>query len=161
MAGDDDLEIPGFLKRAQPTTAEDIVEALDGQPETMTDDLDALLQAGVDDEVEEEAPKPAKRGRKAKQKDAPENDRAVEGHNSRAGGIAGEQLKTIVERIERMQEEIDALSEDKKEIYIEAKANGFDAATIRKVVSLRKQDTAERQEKEALLDLYMHALGMV
>ena len=75
--------------------------------------------------------------------------------------IASDQLRTIVERIERLEEEKQALADDIKEVYAEAKSNGYDTATLRQVVRLRKQDTAERMEKEALLDLYMHALGMV
>jgi uncharacterized protein (UPF0335 family) len=74
--------------------------------------------------------------------------------------FAGEQLKSVVERIERLEEEKQALADDIKEVYAEAKANGFDTKTLRQVVRLRKQDLAERQEQEALLDLYMHALGM-
>ena len=76
-------------------------------------------------------------------------------------GFAKDQLKSIVERIERLEEEKQALSDDIKEVYAEAKANGFDTRTLRTVVRLRKQDSNERQEQEALLELYMHALGMV
>jgi uncharacterized protein (UPF0335 family) len=75
-------------------------------------------------------------------------------------GFAKDQLKSIVERIERLEEEKLALAEDIKEVYAEAKANGFDTKILRTVVRLRKQDSNERQEQEALLDLYMHALGM-
>jgi len=75
-------------------------------------------------------------------------------------GLAADQLKSIVARIERLEEEKQALAEDIKEVYAEAKANGFDTRTLRRVVRLRKQDAAERQEQEALLDLYMHTLGM-
>ena len=74
--------------------------------------------------------------------------------------FAKDQLKTIVERIERLEEEKQALADDIKEVYAEAKANGFDTKTLRTVVRLRKQDAAERAEQETLLDLYMHALGM-
>ena len=76
-------------------------------------------------------------------------------------GIAHEQLKSIVERIERLEEEKQALADDIKEVYAEAKANGFDTKTLRTVIRLRKQDTSERQEQEALLDLYLQALGML
>jgi uncharacterized protein (UPF0335 family) len=76
-------------------------------------------------------------------------------------GVARDQLKSIIERIERLEEEKQALAEDIKEVYGEAKANGFDTKTLRQIVRIRKQDSAERQEQEALLDLYMHALGMV
>ncbi len=83
------------------------------------------------------------------------------GHNSAPASFAKDQLRAIVERIERLEEEKGALQEDIKEVYAEAKGNGFDASIIRKVVRLRKQDSSERAEQEALLDLYMHALGMV
>jgi len=75
--------------------------------------------------------------------------------------IAQGQLKTIVERVERLEEEKKATADDIKEVYAEAKANGFDTKTLRKVVTLRKKDRAEREEEEAMLDLYLNALGMV
>ena len=78
-----------------------------------------------------------------------------------SASFAKEQLKSIVERIERLEEEKQALADDIKEVYAEAKGTGFDTKTLRQVVRLRKQDVAERMEHEALLDLYMHALGMV
>ena len=77
-----------------------------------------------------------------------------------AVGIARDQLKSIVERIERLEEEKAALASDIKDVYAEAKANGFDTKILRTVIRLRKQDSAERQEQEAILDLYLHALGM-
>jgi len=77
------------------------------------------------------------------------------------GGVAADQLRTIVERIERLEEEKKAIADDVKEVYAEAKANGYDTKTLRKIVSLRKVESAEREEQEAMLDLYMHALGMV
>jgi uncharacterized protein (UPF0335 family) len=80
--------------------------------------------------------------------------------NSNPASFAKDQLRSIVERIERLEEEKAALSEDIKEVYAEAKGNGFDTKTLRTVVRLRKQDSSERAEQEALLDLYMHALGM-
>lgn len=78
-----------------------------------------------------------------------------------ASSIARGQLKSIVERIERLEEEKTALAEDIKEVYAEAKANGFDTKVLRSVVRLRKMDAAERQEAEALLELYLQALGML
>ena len=75
--------------------------------------------------------------------------------------IARDQLKAIVERIERLEEEKQALASDIRDVYGEAKANGFDTKTLRQVIRLRKQDTHERQEQEALLDLYLNALGMI
>jgi len=76
-------------------------------------------------------------------------------------GVARDQLRSIVERVERLEEEKKTIADDIKEVYAEAKANGFDTKTLRTVVRLRKQEAAERQEQEAMLDLYMHALGMV
>lgn len=76
-------------------------------------------------------------------------------------GVARDQLRAIVDRIERLEEEKAALADDIKVVYAEAKANGFDTKTIRRVIKLRKIDAAERQEQESLLDLYMHALGML
>jgi len=75
--------------------------------------------------------------------------------------VAASQLTSIVERVERLEEEKKEVAEQIKEIYAEAKANGFDARTIRKVVGLRKKPAEERQEEEALLDLYLSALGML
>jgi uncharacterized protein (UPF0335 family) len=75
--------------------------------------------------------------------------------------VAADQLKSVIERVERLEEEKKEVAEQIKEVYAEAKANGFDAKTIRKVVSLRKLGTEERQEEEALLDLYLSALGML
>ena len=74
--------------------------------------------------------------------------------------VAKDQLKSIVERVERLEEEKKALADDIKEVFAEAKANGFDVKVLRTVIRLRKQDKTERQEQEALLDLYLHALGM-
>jgi uncharacterized protein (UPF0335 family) len=74
-------------------------------------------------------------------------------------GQAQGQLKAIIERIERLEEDKATISEDLKEVYAEAKGNGFDTKTLRKVVRYRKQDRAKRQEEEALLDLYLSAIG--
>ena len=76
------------------------------------------------------------------------------------GGIAAQQLRAFVDRIERLEEEKKALAEDIKEVYAEAKGNGFDTKILRKVIALRKRDVAERQEEETILDLYLQALGM-
>jgi uncharacterized protein (UPF0335 family) len=75
-------------------------------------------------------------------------------------GFARDHLRAFIERIERLDEERQTIADDIKEVYAEAKGNGFDIKILRQVVRLRKQDAAERQEQEALLDLYMHALGM-
>ena len=79
--------------------------------------------------------------------------------NEALNGQAQGQLKALVERIERLNEDKDAVLADIKEVYAEAKGNGFDVKIIRKAVRLKSQDRAKRQEEEALLDLYMHALG--
>lgn len=70
------------------------------------------------------------------------------------------QLKALVERIERLEEEKKTIAADIKEVYAEAKANGFDTKILHKVISLRKKEPAERTEEEAMLDLYLAALGM-
>lgn len=75
-------------------------------------------------------------------------------------GVARDQLRAFVERIERLEEEKKAIADDIKEVYAEAKGNGFDTKVLRQVVRIRKQDKNERMEQEAILDLYMHALGM-
>jgi uncharacterized protein (UPF0335 family) len=75
--------------------------------------------------------------------------------NSTAQG----QLKSIIERIERLEEDKAAVQNDLKEVYAEAKGNGFDTKILRKVVRLRKQDKAKRQEEDALVDLYLSAIG--
>ena len=74
--------------------------------------------------------------------------------------VAQDQLRAFIERLERMEEEKKAISDDIKEIYAEAKGNGFDTKVLRKIISIRKQDHNERMEQEALLELYLSALGM-
>ena len=75
--------------------------------------------------------------------------------------FARDQLKAIIERIERLEEEKKATSDDIRDVYAEAKGNGFDVKALRTIVRLRKMDTDERREQEAVLETYMHALGMV
>ena len=75
-------------------------------------------------------------------------------------GFAAGQLKSLVERIERLEEEKAALAADIREVYSEAKGLGFDTKIMRQVVRIRKMETADRQEAEAVLDLYLSALGM-
>lgn len=84
----------------------------------------------------------------------PQNEPAVE------DSVAQGQLRAFVERVERMESEKAAIAADIKEIYLEAKGNGFDTAILRKIVSIRKQDPNKRAEQRALLELYMGALGM-
>jgi uncharacterized protein (UPF0335 family) len=71
-----------------------------------------------------------------------------------------EQLKAFVERVERLEEEKKAIADDIRDVYAEAKGSGFDAKALRAIVRLRKQDTDERREQQAILETYMHALGM-
>ena len=75
--------------------------------------------------------------------------------------FAKDQLKAIVERIEHLEEEKKALAGDIRDVYAEAKGNGYDVAALRTVIRLRKQDKHERAEQEAILETYLHALGMV
>ena len=75
--------------------------------------------------------------------------------------FAKDQLKAIIERIERLEEEKKAISDDIRDVYAEAKGNGFDTKALRTIIRLRKQDANERAEAEAVLDLYMAALGMI
>jgi len=75
-------------------------------------------------------------------------------------GFAAGQLKSLIERVERLEEEKAALTADIREIYAEAKGHGFDTKVLRQVVRMRRVDKAERQEQEAVLDLYLSALGM-
>jgi uncharacterized protein (UPF0335 family) len=77
------------------------------------------------------------------------------------GGIASDRLRTIIERVERLEEEKSTLTEDIKEVFSEAKAAGFDVKILRQVIRLRKLDSSDRQEQEAVLDLYKRALDMI
>ncbi|MDX0930561.1 DUF2312 domain-containing protein [Sinorhizobium medicae] len=78
-----------------------------------------------------------------------------------AHGVARDQLRAFIGRIERLEEEKKTIAEDIKDVYGEAKSMGFDAKILRKVISIRKQDADERAEQEAILDTYLHALGMI
>src|SRR3954467_10317540 len=75
--------------------------------------------------------------------------------------FAKDQLKAVIERIERLEEEKKATSDDIRDVYAEAKGTGFDVKALRNIVRLRKMDTDERREQEAVLETYMHALGML
>jgi uncharacterized protein (UPF0335 family) len=77
------------------------------------------------------------------------------------GGIAGEQLKSLIERIERLEDEKRALGEDIKEVFAEAKGTGFEPKIMRQLIKIRKMDKDEHDEQETLLDLYKRALGMM
>ena len=76
------------------------------------------------------------------------------------GGVAGDRLRTIIERIERLEEEKKALADDIREVYSEAKGAGFDVKVLRQIIRLRKMDASDRSEMEEVLDVYKRALGM-
>jgi uncharacterized protein (UPF0335 family) len=78
-----------------------------------------------------------------------------------AARFGKDQLKAFVERVERLEEEKKAISDDIRDVYAEAKASGFDVKTLRVVVRMRKQEPSERAEQQAILDTYLHALGML
>lgn len=80
---------------------------------------------------------------------------------SDVGGISAERLKSFIDRIERISEEIDGLGNDRKDIFAEAKATGFDTKILRQILKLRRMEKEERKEMEELLDLYKQALGML
>jgi uncharacterized protein (UPF0335 family) len=76
------------------------------------------------------------------------------------GNVAADQLRLFIERIERLEEEKKGIADDVKDVYAEAKANGYDTKTMRKIVALRKMETHVRQEADALLETYRAALGL-
>jgi uncharacterized protein (UPF0335 family) len=77
------------------------------------------------------------------------------------GGVAADQLRSYIERIERLEEEKAGMAADIKDVFAEAKGNGFDVKTMRQIIRLRKLEEIDRQEQETLLDLYKRALGMI
>ena len=79
------------------------------------------------------------------------------GHNS----VAADQIKSIISRIENLEAEKSALADDIKDVYGEARGNGFDTKVLRKIVAMRKKDHATRKEEEAIMDVYLKALGML
>jgi uncharacterized protein (UPF0335 family) len=84
------------------------------------------------------------------------------GHNSDAAHqFSKDQLRAIIERVERLEEEKKTMSDDIKDIYSEAKGNGYDTKALRTIVRMRKQDAGERAEQETILETYMHAMGMI
>jgi uncharacterized protein (UPF0335 family) len=91
---------------------------------------------------------------------APNQQEAEMAEAQDVGGIAGEHLRAFLERIERLEAEKADLANDIKEVYAEAKGTGFDVKIIRKLISLRKQDSEKRQEEEELLALYKQAVGL-
>jgi uncharacterized protein (UPF0335 family) len=94
-----------------------------------------------------------------------DNPKAVAGDNSEGANMAAtkfakDQLKSIVERVERLEEEKKTISDDIRDVYAEAKGNGYNVKAIRAIVRIRKQDADERAEFETILETYMHALGI-
>lgn len=85
----------------------------------------------------------------------------MEAKQGDVAGVSSDQLRSIVERIERLEEEKKAISEDIREVYVEAKGNGFDPKILRKLIAIRKRDRAELDEEETILEIYMRALGML
>ena len=83
-----------------------------------------------------------------------------ENNNTTEGEVSGARLKSFIERVERLEEEKKVIGEDIKDVYGEAKATGFDAKILRKIVTLRKANLEKRREEQELLDLYMCAIGM-
>ena len=86
---------------------------------------------------------------------------AVQEEVSNTGEVSGQRLKSFIDRIEKLEEEKKVIAEDIKDVYGEAKATGFEAKIIRKIVSLRKANLEKRREEQELLELYMCAIGMV
>jgi uncharacterized protein (UPF0335 family) len=84
-----------------------------------------------------------------------------EGKEQAAHRFVKDQLKAFVERVERLEEEKKAISDDIRDVYAEAKANGYDVKALRVIVRMRKQDADERREHETILETYLHALGMI
>lgn len=77
------------------------------------------------------------------------------------GNLSKDQLKSIIDRVERLEEEKKTISDDIRDIYAEAKGNGYDVKALRTIIRMRKQDADDRRQQEAVLETYMHALGML
>ena len=97
---------------------------------------------------------------KAPKKKAKTQDREEERGIGDNSGVSGKRLESFIQRIERLEEEKKGLAEDIRDIYSEAKATGFDAKTLRKIVRLRKMNVEKRREEQELLDLYCAAIGL-
>ena len=80
---------------------------------------------------------------------------------TKAGGLAVDQLKSIIGRVEKLEEEKSGIAADIRDVFAEAKGNGFDTRAIRTIIKMRKLDASEREEQETILDTYLHALGMI
>lgn len=87
---------------------------------------------------------------------------AIKGHNSnRVGGVAADQLRSIINRVEKLEEEKANIAADIRDVYAESKAHGFENKAIRAIIKIRKMETSEREEQETILDTYLNALGML
>ena len=91
----------------------------------------------------------------------PATAEAKEQSNATAHRFAKDQLRSIIERVEKLEEEKKAISDDIRDVFGEAKVNGFDVKALRTIIRLRKMETTEREEQDAILETYMHALGML
>ena len=89
-----------------------------------------------------------------------DDEKAREPELPEVGGVAGKRLLSVIERVERLEEEKAAIAEDIKEVFAEAKGTGYDVKTIRKIIRLRKMDVEKRREEHELLELYKSAIGM-
>ena len=87
-------------------------------------------------------------------------NRQVEAFTPSETGIAADELRRFIDRIERLEGEKAALSDDIKDVFTELKGRGYDAKAVRQILKLRKQDASEREEQEAIVELYMNAIGM-
>lgn len=90
----------------------------------------------------------------------PKKDKAPAAGDNSANNVAGEELRQFIERIEQLQGEAKDIADDVKEVYAEAKGRGYDTKVLRKVIAIRKRDADDLAEEEAVLDLYLSALGM-
>ena len=90
----------------------------------------------------------------------PQTGMPTSGDVSSAEGVAADELKQFIERLERLEEEKAGIMGDIKEVFAELKGRGFDAKAVRTILRIRKQDHSERQEQEAILELYLQAMGM-
>lgn len=93
--------------------------------------------------------------------EVPASNRNTSKKDNQAHGVARDQLRAFVERIERLEEEKKTVADDIKDVYGEAKAMGFDTKILKKAIALRKKDDQERMEEEMILHTYLHALGMI
>ena len=92
----------------------------------------------------------------------PNSNTGIDGKPAAASGhLAKDQLRSIIERIERLEEEKKTIADDIRDVYAESKGNGFDVKALRTIVRMRRQDPSERQEAESILEIYMQALGML